>query len=157
MTTQHPHLRPVSSGEVFDHTLYGDFDQPQRAAVVQPYTPPVPVVIPPGMDVVIDADGRPRYVPSSSVAPAVVPQQDVRSQRMIGCGVMAFGVGVGAGVAEAGSYLFFAGLSLATHAIIGLAAVFVCGAVALVVVRSSGGVHIGHFHQGDGASFNVSR
>lgn len=156
--TSHPHLRPVSD-EVFDHTLWDDFDQPSpvKAASVVPYSPAPAPAIPPGMEVVIDADGRPRYVPSSSVAPITFQQPDVKSQRMLGCGVMAFGVLAGAGVAEAGSYLLFAGMALATHALIGLAAIVVSGAVSLVAVKAMGGVRISNFHQGDGATFRVGR
>jgi hypothetical protein len=88
--------------------------------------------------------------------PTPVPQGlDVRSQRMVGCGVMAFGVGAGTALVEAGSYVMFAGMALATHAIIGVAAMFVSGAIAVVALHMGGGVRIGSFHQGDNSTFSA--
>lgn len=89
--------------------------------------------------------------------PAPAPAYDPLPQRMYGCGVMAFGILAGAGVAEAGSYWMFAGMALATHALIGIGATFVGGAVAVVALRMSGGVRIGHFHQGDNSTFRTGR
>jgi hypothetical protein len=97
-------------------------------------------------------DGVPQY----AYMPTPVPQGlDVRSQRMVGCGVMAFGVGAGTALVEVGSYVMFAGMALATHAIIGVAAMFAFAAISVVVLRTSGGVRIGHFHQGDNSSFSA--
>jgi hypothetical protein len=88
--------------------------------------------------------------------PTPVPQGlDVRSQRMAACGVMAFGVGAGTALVEVGSYVMFAGMALATHAIIGVAAAFVSLAVSLVALKTMGGVKIGHFHQGDNSTFSA--
>lgn len=97
-------------------------------------------------------------VPVYAYVPAAVPQGlDVRSQRMVGCGVMAFGIGAGTALVEAGSYVMFAGMALATHAIVGVAAMFVSAAVSLVLMRTMGGVRISNFHQGDNSTFQTGR
>jgi hypothetical protein len=119
-----------------------------------PYTPPAaPALVPPTARVV----SVPGHAPYYAYQPAPLPPYDPLPQRMYGCGVMAFGILAGAGIAEAGSYLMFAGMALATHALIGVAAIVVGGAVALVVVKSAGGVRIQNFHQGDNSSFQAGR
>jgi hypothetical protein len=156
MTTNEPRLRVVNPSErVFNIDDYDDFATPAKAAEVVPYQPPpAPVPVPPIPRVVHEPGQQPYY----AHVPAVIPAgPDVQSQRMLGCGVMAFGIGAGAGLAEAGSYLLFAGMSLATHALVGVAAIIVSGAVCLLLVRNAGGVRISNFHQGDGASFRVGR
>lgn len=145
--------RPVVSGEVFDHTLWGDFDEPgpaPRAAVV-PYSPAPAPAVPPGMAVVIDADGRPRYVPSSFVAPQPLAQPDVVAQRMravlpAGLGVLAVG---------GGAWLVLAGLAMATRALVSLAIVAVGGTVVLLLAKSAGGIHVSNVRLGDGANFQA--
>jgi hypothetical protein len=125
----------------------------QQPAQLPVYAPaPVPQ-IPPNVRVMAVPGQQPYY----AYQPAPPPPYDPLPQRMMGCGVMAFGILAGAGVAEAGSYLLFAGMALATHALIGVAAIFVSGAIALVVVRSTGGVRISNFHQGDNSSFRAGR
>jgi hypothetical protein len=110
----------------------------------------LPAVVPPIPGVVHNPGQQPYYAHT----PAVVHPYDPLPQRMMGCGVMAFGILAGAGVAEAGSYLMFAGLSLATHAVIGIAATVASGAVAVVALRISGGVRITNFHQGDNSTWS---
>lgn len=122
-------------------------------AVPQVIHPPQYVPSAPLPEVRYDRSGQPLY----AYVPAAYPAQDVRSQRMIGCGVMAFGVGAGVALVEAGSYLMFAGMALATHAVIGVATAFVASAVAVVAMRTGGGVRIGSFHQGDNSTFQAGR
>lgn len=114
---------------------------------------PQPMPGAPLPEVRIGSDGVAHY----AYIPAVQHPYDPRPARMMGCGIMAFGILAGAGVAEAGSYLMFAGMALATHAIVGIAATFVSGAIAVVAVRCMGGVRIGHFHQGDNSTFQAGR
>lgn len=118
----------------------------------------VPAVVPPIADVVQPLHGAPYYAHRPA---APLPVYDPLPARMAGCGVMAFGIGVGSGVAGLGcgygADLMFTGMSHATSALIGLAAAFVAGAVMLLVLRASTGVRISNFHQGDGASFRVGR
>jgi hypothetical protein len=99
----------------------------------------------------------PGQAPYYAYQPAPAPAFDPLPQRMVGCGVMAFGILAGAGVAEAGSYLMFAGMALATHALIGVAAIVVSGTVSLVAIRFMGGTRITNFQQGDNSTFQSGR
>ena len=119
---------------------------PYRASAVSPAVPPAARVM-----------AIPGQTPYYAYQPAPLPAYDPLPQRMMGCGVMAFGILAGAGVCEAGSYLLFAGMALATHALIGVAAIVVSGTVALVVVKSMGGVRIKNFHQGDHSTFQAGQ
>ena len=124
----------------------------QRVRALVPYVAPAPMV-----QVPVDARvvAVPGHAPYYAHQPAPLPPYDPLPQRMYGCGVMAFGILAGAGVAEAGSYWMFAGMALATHALIGVGAIFMSSAVAVVALRLSGGVRIGHFHQGDNSNFQA--
>lgn len=114
---------------------------------------PQPMPIAPLPQVRTGTDGVAYY----AHVPAPAPPYDPLPQRMMGCGVMAFGILAGAGVAEAGSYFMFTGMAVATHAIIGVAGMFVSGAIGVVALRMGSGVRIGHFHQGDNSTFRVGR
>ena len=119
-----------------------------------PYAPPgVPAVVPPNARVV----HVPGQLPVYAYQPQPLPPYDPLPQRMYGCGVMGFCILSGVALVEAGSYLMFAGMALATHALVGVAAVFVSGTVALVAVRLGGGIRIKNFHQGDGSIFRTGR
>lgn len=148
-----PYREPT---EVFN---WADFEEAKpttgaELAVRPAVHPPMFAPGAPLPEVRYDDRGQPRYAYIPAAAP--VPY-DPLPQRMYGCGVMAFGILAGAGVAEAGSYWMFAGMAVATHAIIGVAAVFVFGTIGVVALRMSGGVRIGSFHQGDNSTFRVGR
>lgn len=151
MTTNHE--------EVFN---WADYETPTDSTshtVVEPYRPtPIPAVIPPIASVVQPAFGSPYYAHQPAQP---LPAYDPLPARLAGLGIAGAGVGIGAGVAGVGvgfgADLLFTGMSHATSALIGLAAAFVAGAVMLLVLRSGSGVHIGHFHQGDGAMFRTGR
>lgn len=140
-------------GELYDWTADPVFAAATAPAnLPAPYAPGhMPAMVPPTARVV----SVPGQVPYYAYQPAPLPPYDPLPQRMYGCGVMAFGILAGAGIAEAGSYLMFAGMALATHALVGVAAVFVSGTVALVAVRLGGGTRIQNFHQGDHSTFQV--
>jgi hypothetical protein len=155
MTTNEPRLRVAQpSDSAFATDLYADFQPgPAKGAELEPYRPPAAPVVAPTIPTVVQQPGQQPYY---AHVPAVIPAgPDIKSQRMMGCGVMAFGIGAGAGLAEAGSYLFFAGMSLATHAIVGVAAVVVSGAICLLLVKSAAGVRVGHLSVGDGANVQI--
>ena len=119
-----------------------------------PSAPPgIPALVPPGARVV----HIPGHPPVYAYQPQPLPPYDPLPQRMYGCGVMGFCILSGVALVEAGSYLMFAGMALATHALIGVAAIVVSGAVALVAVKLGGGVRIKDFHQGDGSTFQAGR
>jgi hypothetical protein len=100
-----------------------------------------------------DLHGQPQY----AYVPAVQQPYDPLPARMYGCGVMGFGILSGVALVEVCSYVMFAGMATATHAVIGIAGAFAFGSVALIVVRLTGGVRIKNFHQGDGSTFQAGR
>lgn len=140
--------------EVFDWAQHW----PEQQAEVEPYRPPIAPALVPPIPAVVE---RPGQQPYYAHIPAQVAPFDPLPARMAGCGVLAFGVGGGAGIfglgAGVGCYWFFKGMALATDAIIGTAVALGFVAVALVAVKAAGGVRISNFHQGDGASFRVGR
>lgn len=139
--------------EVFN---WADYEQPQSAAgaeVAVRQGTHLPQVVPgaPLPEVRYDLSGQPQY----AYIPAVQQPYDPLPARMYGCGVMGFGILSGVALVEVASYVMFAGMATATHAVIGIAAAFVSGSVAVIVVRLAGGVKIGHFHQGDNSTFSA--
>lgn len=134
--------------EVFDWADY----EPAPAAPVARYAPPAPLAQVPASARVIEVPGQ---VPYYAHQPAPLPPYDPLPARMYGCGVMAAGIGLGGTGVGFGCYLLFAGMSLATDAVIGAAAAMVAGAVIVVALRLGSGVRIGHFHQGDGSTFQA--
>lgn len=135
---------------------------PQEPANLPAVVQSAAVAVPQGIPANVQVVQYPGQLPYYAHLPAQpLPAYDPLPQRMMGCGIMAFGVGVGAGVAGLGcgygADLMFQGMSHATAALIGLAGAFVAGAVMLLVLRASSGVRIGHFHQGDNASFRTGR
>jgi hypothetical protein len=137
--------------EVYDWAADFPLGEQQLSNPPAVYASSAPVQVPPNVHVM----AAPGQTPYYAYAPAPLPPYDPRPALMYGCGVMAFGIGAGVGIVEVGSYVMFAGMALATHAIIGIAAAFVSGAVAVVALRMSGGVRIGSFHQGDNSSFQA--
>lgn len=114
-------------------------------------------LVPPNARVVHVPGQRPVY----AYQPQPLPPYDPRPALMYGCGVMAFGVGGGAGIAGVGigygAYLMFSGMALATDAIIGVAGAMLAGAIMLVALKTMGGTRIHHFHQGDNSTFGAGR
>lgn len=144
-----PYREPT---EVFN---WADYEQPQPAAHAELAVRPVHLaqVAPsaPLPEVRYDLHGQPQY----AYIPAAQQPYDPLPARMYGCGVMGFGILSGVALVEVASYVMFAGMATATHAVIGIAAAFVSGSVAVIVVRLTGGVTIKNFHQGDGSTFSA--
>lgn len=130
--------------EVFDWADH----EPAPARPVALFQQPAPAAAP---HVTVGRDGIPYYAHQ----PAPLPPYDPLPARMYGCGVMAAGIGIGGTGVGFGCYLLFAGMSLATDAVIGSAAAMVAAAVAVVAMRMSSGVRVGDVRMGDGSSFQA--
>lgn len=137
--------------EVYDWAADLPLGEQQPSNLPAVYASPAPVQVPASARV-IEVPGQ---VPYYAHQPAPPPPYDGRPALMYGCGVMAAGIGLGGTGVGFGCYLLFAGMSLATDAVIGAAAAMVAGAVIIVALRLGSGVRIGHFHQGDGSSFQA--
>jgi hypothetical protein len=144
-----PYREPT---EVFN---WADYEQPTAHAEVAVRPVHLPQTVPgaPLPEVRYDLHGQPQY----AYVPAVQQPYDPLPARMYGCGVMGFGILSGVALVEVASYVMFAGMATATHAVIGIAGAFIFGSVAVIVVRLTGGVRIKNFHQGAGSTFQAGR
>lgn len=140
------------SEEVFD---WATTDWPQQATNAPAVYQPQPLVqmpqVPPNVRV-IDVPGQQPYY---AYQPAPLPAHDPLPQRMYGCGVMAFGIGVGGSLLEAASWIMFKGMSMAEHAIIGISIAVALAAAAIVALKLASGIRVSNVHIGNNSSFNI--
>lgn len=138
--------------EVFDWAAT-EWPTPQSTNTPAIYKPQ-PIIQPPArVQVVHDINGIPYYQPEPQPQP--LPVHDPLPQRMYGCGVMAFGVGVGGSLLEAASWIMFKGMSMAEHAIIGISIAVALGAAAIVALKFVGGIRVSNVHVGDHSNFSI--
>lgn len=97
--------------------------------------------------------GIPVYV--QEIPAASLPAHDPLPQRMAGAGILLAGAGVFSVCLGAGSLLFFKGLSMADHALVALAIVFVSGAISFFIAKAGTGVRVSNVRIGNNSSFNV--
>lgn len=136
--------------EVYDWAT----DEPQRQAYpITPYVQAAAPMIPPNVRVMAPPGQTPYY----AYTPAPPQPYDPMPQRMAGAGILLAGSGVCATGVGVGSFWFFKGLSLAEHAVMAVAVIFVVGGVVWLTARAGAGVRIGDVTMGDGANFQVGR
>lgn len=142
----------TSREEVFNWADY----EPTSDSTLQPAVyQPQPLVQMPQIPANVRVVNVPGQTPYYAYQPAPIPPHDPLPQRMAGAGIFLAGAGLFSICLGAGSLLFFKGLSMADHALVALAIVFVSGAVAFFIAKAGTGIRVSHVRIGDNSSFNI--